>query len=136
MSMKFYKVTLRRDGVDRTVRVPSPTDVQAADAASPLMREGEEIVGVETVEDDGLQRADALPPKTQAQELAPVTPGMAAADDPSDRRVAPEPHSIAMGGRGGPEDELLDSGQEEVFSRTEVEEGRIEHSTSAATTRG
>ena len=27
--------------------------------------------------------------------------------------------------------ELLDSGQEEVFSRTEVEQGRIEHSTEA-----
>lgn len=136
MAMKFYKVTLRRDGVDRTVRVPSPTDVQAADAASPLMREGEEIVGMETLEDDGLQQADALPPKTQAQELAPVTPGMAAADDSSDRRVADEPRNIAMGGRGGPEDELLESGQEEVFSRTEVEEGRIEHNTAAGNMRG
>ena len=27
--------------------------------------------------------------------------------------------------------ELLDSGQEEVFSRTEVEQGRIEHATEA-----
>lgn len=136
MAMKFYKVTLRRDGVDRTVRVPSPTDVQAADAAAPLMREGEEIVGMETLEDDGLQHADALPPKTQAQELAPVTPGMAAADERPDRRVAPEPRNIAMGGRGGPDDELLESGQEEVFSRTEVEEGRIEHNTDAGNMRG
>ena len=34
---------------------------------------------------------------------------------------------LVVGGRGGPEDELLESGQEEVFSRTEVESGRIEH---------
>lgn len=34
---------------------------------------------------------------------------------------------LAQGGLGGPEDELLESGQEEVFSRTEVETGRIEH---------
>lgn len=29
------------------------------------------------------------------------------------------------------DDELLDSGQEEVFSRTEVERGRVEHCTEA-----
>ena len=34
---------------------------------------------------------------------------------------------LVVGGLGGPEDELLESGQEEVFSRTEVESGRIEH---------
>lgn len=34
---------------------------------------------------------------------------------------------LIQGGRGGPEDELLDDGQEEVFSRFEVEQGRIEH---------
>jgi len=34
---------------------------------------------------------------------------------------------LAQGGLGGPEDELLESGQEEVFSRTEVESGSIEH---------
>lgn len=34
---------------------------------------------------------------------------------------------LVQGGRGGPEDELLEAGQEEVFSRTEVESGRIEH---------
>ncbi|MFZ5719068.1 MAG: hypothetical protein ACOY5Y_06315 [Pseudomonadota bacterium] len=34
--------------------------------------------------------------------------------------------------REGPaDDEVLDVGQEEVFSRTEVELGRIEHSTEA-----
>jgi hypothetical protein len=34
---------------------------------------------------------------------------------------------LVVGGRGGPEDELLQSGQEEVCSRTEVESGRIAH---------
>ncbi len=34
---------------------------------------------------------------------------------------------LVAGGLGGPEEELLESGQEEVFSRTEVESGRIEH---------
>ncbi|WP_306003279.1 hypothetical protein [Brevundimonas sp. C43] len=34
---------------------------------------------------------------------------------------------LAQGGLGGPEDELLDAGQEEVFSRTEVEQGVSEH---------
>jgi hypothetical protein len=34
---------------------------------------------------------------------------------------------LVVGGLGGPEDELLEAGQEEVFSRTEVESGRIEH---------
>jgi hypothetical protein len=38
---------------------------------------------------------------------------------------------LAAGGRGGPEDELLDAGQEEVFSRTEVGSGRIEHKSDA-----
>lgn len=34
---------------------------------------------------------------------------------------------LAQGGLGGPEDEILDAGQEEVFSRTEVEQGETEH---------
>jgi hypothetical protein len=41
------------------------------------MMEGDEILSITEVEDDGLQQADALPPKTQAEELAPVTPGAA-----------------------------------------------------------
>jgi hypothetical protein len=41
------------------------------------------------------------------------------------------PSGLAVGGRGGPDEELLDSGQEEVFSRTEVESGRIEHHSEA-----
>ncbi len=38
---------------------------------------------------------------------------------------------LVVGGRGGPEDELLNDGQEEVFSRSEVELGRIEHDAAA-----
>ena len=34
---------------------------------------------------------------------------------------------LVQGGLGGPEDELLEAGQEEVFSRAEIESGRIEH---------
>lgn len=47
----------------------------------------------------------------------------------TDNRPDPpqRPPGLAVGGLGGPEDELLESGQEEVFSRTEVEQGRIEH---------
>lgn len=40
----------------------------------------------------------------------------------------------ALGGRGGPRDELLEDGQEEVFSRTEVALGRIEHKAEAGGT--
>ncbi|WP_426039818.1 hypothetical protein [Brevundimonas sp. DC300-4] len=81
MTMRFYTVTLERNGERRDVRVPSPTDVQAADAAAPLMKAGESIISITEVEDDGLQQADALPPKSQAAEFAPVTPGAAAAPD-------------------------------------------------------
>ena len=42
-------------------------------------------------------------------------------------KSAPKPAGLVVGGQGGPEDELLQAGQEEVFSRTEVESGRIEH---------
>lgn len=48
----------------------------------------------------------------------------------TDEKAAPPPASrsgLVVGGLGGPEEELLESGQEEVFSRTEVESGRIEH---------
>ncbi|HYC67080.1 hypothetical protein [Brevundimonas sp.] len=41
---------------------------------------------------------------------------------------------LVVGGLGGPEDELLESGQEEVFSRTEVESGAIEHHSEAGGT--
>ncbi len=51
---------------------------------------------------------------------------------PTDDETAWRGHTVpglVQGGLGGPEDELLESGQEEVFSCTEVETGRIEHST-------
>lgn len=38
---------------------------------------------------------------------------------------------LVVGGQGGPERELLEDGQEEVFSRTEVETGHIEHKVEA-----
>ena len=52
----------------------------------------------------------------------------------TDKASAPRPASrsgLVVGGLGGPDEELLESGQEEVFSRTEVESGRIEHQTEA-----
>jgi hypothetical protein len=41
---------------------------------------------------------------------------------------------LIQGGLGGPEDQLLEAGQEEVFSRAEVESGRIEHHADTQTT--
>lgn len=77
--MRFYEITVRSDdGQERRLHVASPTDVQAADAAAPLLTSRESIVSIEEVPDDGLQQVDASPPKTQAEELAPVTPGAAA----------------------------------------------------------
>lgn len=56
----------------------------------------------------------------------------------SAREIKPSPpgRGVALGGRGGPEDELLEDGQEEVFSRTEVESGRTEHEAGAGTPPG
>ena len=77
--MRFYEVVVGSDsGPQRRLRVASPTDVQAADAAAPLMRAHEAILSIREAPDDGLQQADAPPPKTQAEELAPVAPGAAA----------------------------------------------------------
>lgn len=44
-----------------------------------------------------------------------------------DKTPAPQPSGLVVGGLGGPGEEMLEAGQEEVFSRTEVESGRIEH---------
>ncbi len=77
--MRFYEVVVGSDsGPQRRFRVASPTDAQAADAAAPLMRAHEAILSIRESPDDGLQQADAPPPKTQAEEMAPDTPGMAA----------------------------------------------------------
>ena len=85
MSIRTYRVTVRSaGGVSREIRVASPTDVQAGDAARPLMSEDEAILGIEeTIEDIG--SVEAGPPLSQAAELAPVTPGAAAAPEPGDR---------------------------------------------------
>lgn len=87
MTLKTYAVELGfPSGVERTVTVPSPTDVQAADAARPLMRENEVILSVAQLEDEAASDAltlDAAPPKSQAAEFAPVTPGHDAAPQPT-----------------------------------------------------
>ncbi len=80
MSMRLYAVVLEANGIQREVRVPSPTDVQAADAAAPLMQDGEAIVSISEVEGEGWTSAGAAPPKSQAEEFAPVTPGAASLD--------------------------------------------------------
>ena len=52
---------------------------------------------------------------------------------PEQRRTFPvdAASGLVAGGQGGAGDELLEDGQEEVFSRTEVETGRIEHKAEA-----
>ncbi|WP_312145726.1 hypothetical protein [Brevundimonas sp.] len=80
--MKFYEIVVAdAEGAERKLRVPSPTEVQAADAAAPLLKAGDSILSIRESPDDGLQAADGPPPKTQAEELAPTTPGMAARRD-------------------------------------------------------
>lgn len=82
MSLRLYKVALGQEGgPSRQVHVMSETDVQAGDAAASLMRSGEAILSIEEIEDDGSVVVDAPPAKSQAAELAPVTPGAAAAPD-------------------------------------------------------
>lgn len=69
--MRFYDVVVGSDsGPQRRLRVASPTDAQAADAAAPLMRAHEAILTIQESPDDGAQLSDAGPPKTQAEELA------------------------------------------------------------------
>ena len=65
MTMRFYKVTLIRDGEERDVVVPSKTDVQAADAAVALAKPGETVGPIVEIDDDGLQHADGPPAGTQ-----------------------------------------------------------------------
>lgn len=83
MSLRLYRVTLGQDGgSSRPVHVMSETDVQAGDAAAPLMRTLESILSIQEIEDDGSVVVDGPPATTQAVELAPVTPGAAATDAP------------------------------------------------------
>lgn len=63
--MRIYRVTVGVEGgSSRVVKVPSKTDVQAGDAAVPLMSEGEFILSIEET-DDPYQEVDAPPPGTQ-----------------------------------------------------------------------
>lgn len=83
MSLRLYKVALGHDGgSSRLVHVMSETDVQAGDAAAPLMTALESILSIQEIDDDGSVVVDDPPANTQAVELAPVTPGAAATDDP------------------------------------------------------
>lgn len=64
MSMKIYRVTIGDGNAQREVKVPSKTDIQAGDAAAPLLRPGETILSIiET--DDPYQKMDAPPAGTQ-----------------------------------------------------------------------
>lgn len=79
MTLKTFEVTLDTPGGDkRVVTVPSPSGVQAGDAARPLMQDGEVILEIVERRDDEQRHFDAAPPKTQAEELEPVTEGAAA----------------------------------------------------------
>lgn len=65
MSMRLYRVSIGDEsGARREVKVPSKTDVQAADAAAPLLKSGEAILGVVET-DDPYQAVDAPPAGTQ-----------------------------------------------------------------------
>lgn len=62
--MKFYEIVVAdAHGAERKLRVPSPTDVQAADAAAPLLNNGDSILSIRETPDDGLQRTDGPPPQ-------------------------------------------------------------------------
>lgn len=79
MTRKTYQVTLQTPAGDtRTVTVPSPTGVQAGDAARPLMADGEAILTITELPGDDTRDLDGGPPRTQAEEAAGVTPGAAA----------------------------------------------------------
>lgn len=81
MTDKTFTVILETEtGVRREVVVPSPTGVQAGDAARPLMREDEAIVEIHELPEDDDRDLDGGLPRTQAAELASVTPGSAAVD--------------------------------------------------------
>lgn len=65
--MRIYRVTVGREGGEsRVLKVPSKTDVQAADAAAPLMSEGERILSIHETDDDYQEVSEgASPPGTQ-----------------------------------------------------------------------
>lgn len=67
MSTRLFKVTFEGPTGTREVVVPSPTEVQAADAAVVGALPGEAIVSIEKVDSDEHQ-ADMAPPTTQAEQ--------------------------------------------------------------------
>lgn len=82
MSLRLYRVAPGRDGGhSRQVHVMSETDVQAGDAAAPLMASDEAILSIEEISDDGSVVVDGPPARSQAAELAQATPGAASAPD-------------------------------------------------------
>lgn len=83
MTQRLYRVAVSRGNEIRSLHVLSETDVQAGDAAAPLLSEGDAILSIEEIPDDGTVLVDAPPPKSQAAEFAPVTPGAAAAPERS-----------------------------------------------------
>lgn len=63
--MRIYRVTVGAEGgPTRVLKVPSKTDVQAADAAATQMTEGESVLSIHET-DDPYQDVDAMPPGTQ-----------------------------------------------------------------------
>jgi hypothetical protein len=63
--MRIYRVTVGVEGGEtRVLKVPSKTDVQAGDAAVPLMSPGESILSIAET-DDPYQEVDAPPAGTQ-----------------------------------------------------------------------
>ena len=63
--MRIYRVTVGVEGGEtRVLKVPSKTDVQAGDAAAPLMSPGESILSIHET-DDPYQEVDAPPAGTQ-----------------------------------------------------------------------
>ena len=70
--MRIYEVTVGREGeVPRILKVPSKTDVQAADAAVALMAPSERILAILEV-DDPYQQVDTGPAGTQTHPDNPV----------------------------------------------------------------
>lgn len=73
MSMRIWEVRVRSvNGAERVVRVPSKTGVQAYDAATPLLKPGETILGADEADDDGYQETDVCPPGSQHHPDQPV----------------------------------------------------------------
>jgi len=72
MSMRIWEVEVESaDGSRRTVKVPSKTGVQAYDAATPLLKPGDKILGAEAV-NDAYQDTDIGPPGNQHYPDRPV----------------------------------------------------------------